>query len=303
MGVITTGSYAKALWPGVNKWWGEAYSEHPLEWKMIFDEESSSKAYEEDVQSVGMGLVPIKPEGTAITYDTKSQGFVERYTHNTYGMGFIVTEEAIEDDQYDIIARKRAQALAFSMRQTQEVVAANVLNRAFNSSYTYGDAKELIATDHPNYSGGTWSNELTIAADLSEASLEQLCIQVMQAQNDRGLRISIMPQKLIVPPSLAFEASRILKSVLQNDTGNNAVNAMREMGMFPGGIVVNHYLDDPDAYFIKTNCPDGLKAFMRKQPTFAIDNDFDTSNAKFKGSFRGSWGATDARGVYGSPGA
>lgn len=300
---INSGSFAKALQPGVNKWFGDSYTEYPLIWPKMYEKETSSKGYEEDVQSTGFGLAPQKPEGSAINFDTASQGFIQRYTHITYALGFVVTEEAIEDDQYMVIAKKRSKALGFSVRQTQEVVAANVLNRAFNSNYAYGDGKELIATDHPNYTGGTWSNELTVAADLSESSLEQLLIQVMNAQDDRGLRINIMPKSLIIPPALVFEATRILKSNLQNDTANNATNAIREMGLFADGIVVNPYLTDTDAWFIRTNCPDGMKAFIRREPSVADDSDFDTSNAKFKSMFRGSWGNTDGRGIFGSAGA
>lgn len=300
---INSGSFAKALMPGVNKWYGDSYSEYPLIWKKMFETESSTKGYEEDVQTTGFGLLAQKPEGSAINFDTASQGFIQRYTHIAYALGFVVTEEAIDDDQYMVIAKKRSKALGFSVRQTQEVVAANILNRAFTSTYAFGDGKELIATDHPNYTGGTASNELTTPADLSEASIEQLLIQVMNATDDRGLRINIMPKSLIVPTALAFEATRILKSNLQNDTANNATNAMKEMGLFADGIIVNPYLTDTDAWFIRTNCPDGLKAFMRREPSVADDSDFDTSNAKFKAAFRASWGATDFRGVYGSAGA
>lgn len=301
-GIVTSGSFAKALWPGVNKWYGDSYKEKPLVWTRIFDQETDSKGYVEDVQVVGTGLLAVKPEGQPISYDDRKQGFIQRYTHINYGLGFIVTEEAIEDDQYMVVSKGRAQALGRSVRVTQEQIAANVLNRAFNSSFTYGDGKELIATDHPNFSGGSFSNELTTASDLSEASLEQLCIQVSQAEDDRGLRVNIMPKALIVAPTNMFEAHRILKSALQNDTANNATNAMKDMGMLQE-IVVNTFLTDADAWFVKTDCPNGLKAYMRKAPTFAVDNDFDTSNAKFKAGFRASWGATDPRGVYGSAGA
>lgn len=299
---ITSGAFAKALMPGVRKWWGDSYSENSLIWPKMFDSETSTKAFEEDVQSTGFGLLPQKPEGTALVYDTASQGFIQRYTHITYALGFVVTEEAIEDDQYMVIARKRSRSLGFSMRQTQETVAANVLNRAFSSTYAYGDGKELIATDHPNFSGGTFSNELSPAADLSEAALEQLNIQIMSAQDDRGLQINLRARSLIVPPALAFEAHRILKSVNQNDTANNAVNALRDMGLFPDGVIVNPHLTDADAFFVRTNCPDGLMAFMRRRSEVKDDNDFDTSNMKVKGSFRASWGATDPRGVFGSEG-
>lgn len=300
--IITSGSFAKALWPGVNKWWGDSYAEYPLLYPRIFAEDSSDKGYEEDVQSTGFGLLTQKPESTSINYDSAMQGYTYRYTHITYALGFQVTREAMMDDQYMVIAKKRSKALGFSTRQTQEVIAWNVLNRAFNSTYAYGDGKELIATDHPNFTGGTFSNELTVAADLSELAIEQLLIQMMGAQDDRGLIINLMPRSLIVANSNTFEATRILKSNLQNDTANNATNAMREMGLFADGIITSPYLTDPDAWFIKSNCPDGLKYFMREAPSVSEDNDFDTTNAKFKTYFRASWGATDPRGIWGSAG-
>lgn len=302
MGVMNTGSFAKALYPGVKKWFGDEYARTPMQYTEIFDVQNSTRAYEEIAQAVGFGLMPVKPEGAAISYDERKQGFITRFTHATYAMGFIVTEEAIEDDQYDVVAPRRARALANSVRITKETVGANVLNRAFNSTYTGGDGKELCATDHPNFSGGTWSNELATAADLSEASLEQLCINIRQATDDRGLRIALMPQALIVPSDLAFEAERILRSTQQSGTANNDVNALRSMGVIPR-IIVNDYLTDADAWFVKTDAPDGMICFNRKDVKFEIDNDFDTSNAKFKASFRKSFGWGDPRGIYGSPGA
>lgn len=303
MGVITTGNFGKALWPGVNAWYGKAYDEHSEEWSKIFDKFTSRKKFEEDVGVSSFGLARQTPEGTAIQYDDENQGFVTRYTHVTYGLGFIITKEMFEDDLYDVVGERRARGLAFSMRQTKETVGANVLNRAFNSSYTGGDGKEMCATDHPNVAGGTWANELTTAADLSEASLEQSCIDIMRFENDRGLKISAMPQALIIPPELTFEAERILMSPYQSGTANNDVNALRAMGKFPKGIVVNHYLTDADAFFIKTNVPDGLKYFERRADSFDMDNDFDTDNAKYKATARYSFGWTDPRGIFGSPGA
>ena len=302
MSVINTGSIAKLLWPGLNAVWGKEYVEHPLECRDLFDIETSTKAYEEDVLMPGFGLAPIKTEGAAIQYDSTSQGYTSRYTNVSYGLGFIVTREAIDDNQYEKKALGSAKDLAFSFRQTKENVAANVYNRAFNSSYTGGDGKELLATDHP-IQGGTFSNELATPADLSEASIEDLCIQIMNAVNDRSQKISLMPRCLIVPTALAFEATRILKSNLQNDTANNAINALKSMGMFPEGVKINHYLTDPDAFFIRTSAPHGLKNFERTAPEFSQDNDFDTSNLKYKGFERYSFGWTDPRGLYGSAGA
>lgn len=302
MSAINTGSIAKLLWPGLNAVWGKEYTEHAQEWREIFETETSTKGREEEVLMPGFGLAPIKTEAGSVAYDTTSQGYTSTYTHVEYGLGFIVTRKAIDDNQYEKKALGSTRDLAFSFRQTKENVGANILNRGFNSSYTGGDGKELLATDHP-IQGGTFQNELTTPADLSEAALEDLCVLIMNAVNDRGLRISLMPKSLIVPPALVFEATRILKSQLQNDTANNAINALRSMGMFPEGAKVNHYLTDADAWFVKTNAPNGLKHFERVAAEFAQDNDFDTSNLKYKGYERYSFGWTDPRGLYGSAGA
>ena len=302
MAVITTGAHPAALWPGMHKFWGRVYNEHPEEFSQIFDMETSSKAYEEDAEVTGFGLAPIKAEGAATSYDSENQGPTTRYTHVAYSLGYIVTREELDDNLYATVSKRRIKALSFSMRQTKENVAANILNRAFNSSYTGGDGIEMIASTHPTITG-TQSNILSTAADLSEASLEDMAIQIMQVQNSRGLRISIMPQCLIVAPGEAFNAERILKSTLQNDTGNNAVNAVRSMGLLPKGAKVNHYLTDADAWFVKTNAPNGLQCFERKAAEFDKDNDFDTSNAKAKAYERYSFGWTDWRGIFGTPGA
>jgi len=301
MAIITTGSFAKALWPGINKWYGDAYNEHKVEYTDLFDTHSSRKAWEEDVGYTGFGLFQQKGEGESINYDTERQGFVSRYTHVTYASGFIVTREVVEDDLYDVVAQRKAKGLAFSLRQTKETLAANVYNRAFTSTYTGGDAKELLATDHPNVAGGTYANELATAADLSEAALEQACIDLMKFTNDRGLKISVMPKSLIVPVDLVFEADKILRTEYEVGTANNTINAVRSK--FPGGVKVNHYLTDTDAWFIRTNCPDGMKYFERRADSFAMDEDFDTDNAKYKATFRCSFGWSDPRGLFGSPGA
>ncbi len=302
MSVITTGSHPKALWPGVHKFVMGEYSEHPTEYNQIFDIQSSKQAYEEDVEITGFGLAQTKAEGAATAYDTHSQGFTKRYTHVAYSLGYIVTREELDDNLYKGRSFKRGKSLAFSFRTTKEIVAANILNRAFNSSYTGGDGKELLATDHPSIAG-TWSNELAVAADLSEASLEDILTQIMQATNSRGLQIALRGDCLIVPPALAFTAERIMKSSMQNDTANNAVNAVRSMGLLRGGVKVNHYLTDADAWFVKTDAPDGLVGFQRTPFEFTQDNDFDTENAKAKAYERYTFGWTDPRGLYGSPGA
>lgn len=301
-GIITTGNHPKALWPGMRAFWGRQYDEHPQEWSNIFDSESSEKNYEEDTEVTGFGLATVKNQGAAVSYDSETQGPTKRYTHVTYGLGYIVTREELEDNLYEVVSKRRIKALSFSVRQTEETVAANIMNRAFNSSYTGADGKEMCAPDHPT-ADGTQSNELATASDLSEAAIEDLCIQVMNAKNSRGLRIALMPKKLIVPPNEAFNAERILKSTLQSGTANNDINAIRSMGVLPGGVVVNHYLSDTDAWWIKTNAPNGLMRFNRRATEFKQDNDFDTENAKAKSTLRFSVGWTDWRAIYGSPGA
>lgn len=301
-GIITSGSFAKALWPGVNAWYGKAYNDYPEEWSKLFEKYTSKKAYEEDVGLASFGLASQKAEGAAITYDSERQGFTSRYNHVVYALGFMITREMFEDDQYDVVGQRKAKGLARSMRQTKEIVGANVYNRGFNSSYVGGDGKEMLATDHPNVSGGTWSNELTTAADLSEASLEQAVIDIAGFRDDRGLLIAAKPKKLVIPYQLQFEAHRILKSVGRTGTDLNDPNAIKDMGLF-SDVVTNHYLTDADAWFILTDVNDGLKYFERRGDQFEMDNDFDTENAKFKATSRYSFGWTDPRGIFGSPGA
>ena len=303
MGVITSTSFAKALWPGVNAWYGKAYNEYATEWdKLGFEKNTSKKAYEEDVGLTSFGLAVQKPEGTAIRYDSERQGFTSRYTHVVYGLGFIVTREIFEDDQYDVVGQRKAKGLARSMRMTKETVGANIYNRAFNSSYTGGDGVCMLSASHPNVTGGTWSNILATASDLSEAALEQATIDIENFRDDRGLLIAAKPKKLIVPRQLRFEAHRILKADGRTGTDLNDPNALKDMGLF-GDVTVNHFLTDSDAWFIVTDVNDGLKYFERRGDQFEMDNDFDTENAKFKATARYSFGWTDPRGIFGSPGA
>lgn len=303
MGAITSSSFAKALFPGVSSWYGKEYAEFPVEYTDLFDTFKSGRAYEEDVGTSGFGLAQIKPEGQAIVYDEESQAYTTRYAHTVFALGFIVTREMFEDDLYDVVGQRRARGLAFSMRQTKEIVCANVYNRAFNASYAGADGVEMCSAVHPNFAGGTQANELGTPADLSEASLEQACIDISKWTNDRGLRIAVMPQTLIIPVDLMFEAERILKTPHRVGGDKNDINALYAMGKFPGGIKVNHYLTDTDAWFLRTNAKDSLKYFERRAQEFEIDNDFDTENAKYKASERYSAGWTDWRGIYGTPGA
>lgn len=301
--MINRANWSKALWPGVNTFYGQRYNEFPVEYTQLFDTYTSSKAFEEDVGTTSFGLAAVKNEGGSFPYDDTQQGFLTRYQHITYALGFIITEEMIDDDQYMVVAGKKAPALAFSMRQTKEINAANVYNRAFTSTYVGGDGKEMCATDHPNVTGGTYANELATASDISEAALEQAIIDMGKWTNDRGLKIAVMPQKLIIPIDLQFDVERILMSPLQSGNSNNDINALKSSGKFPGGVIVNHYLTDTDAWFIRTNCPDGMKYIERKGDSFDEDNDFDTGNLKYKASGRYSLGWTDPKGIYGSPGA
>lgn len=300
MSAVNTGNIAKLLWPGLHAIWGE-YKDHPVEYKELFDTSSSDKQYEEDQLLRGLGLAPRKAEGSATVYDTTAQGITSRYTHAAYSLGFMLTREALADNQYKGKALKAMKMLARSFRQTKETVAANVYNRAHDTNYVGGDGSALCVTTHATFSG-TQSNRLTTAADFSESALEDLCVQIANAVDETGLKIALQPSKLLIPTALMFEAARVLKSVGQNDSANNAINALRSMGMFSEGAKVNHYFDDPDAFFVKTDVPEGMRHFEREAPEFAQDNDFDTSNLKYKGYERYSFGWTDFRGVYSNGG-
>jgi hypothetical protein len=301
MAIITTGSHPKALWPGVKGWWGRSYSEHVPEYPDLFEIDTSDKAYEEEPEITGFGLAPVKPQGQQIFYDVEAQGPVSRYTHVAYALGYIVTFEELRDDLYEVVSRRRAQQLAFSMRQTQENILSAVYNQGFNSGYLGADGVSLFSTAHPTLSGNQ-SNLLTTAADLSETAVEDLCIQIMQMTNNRGMKISGLPQSLNIPPSLWFEANRIYHSVLQNDTANNAINVLRATGAFPKGIKVNHYFSSSTAWFVRTNIPRSLQYFDRDKITFDQDNDFDTKNAKAACYQRYSAFWSDWRGAFATPG-
>lgn len=302
MSIINSGSFAKALWPGVNAWYGKAYNEYQTEYDKLFDKFTSTRAFEEDVGISSFGLAVQKPEGSPISYDTEKQGFITRYQHAVFALGFVITREMMEDDQYDVVGQRKAQGLAFSMRQTKEVIGANVYNRAFTAGYVGGDGVVLLANNHPTIAGGTFSNIIATASDLSEASLEQACIDIAGFTNDRGLLIAVKPKQLIIPRQLMFEAKRILGTDGRVGTGNNDLNAIKTLGMIPE-VITNHYLTDTDAWFIRTDIPHGMKYFERRADAFDMDNDWDTENAKFKATARYSFGWTDPRGLYGSAGA
>jgi hypothetical protein len=302
-GVINTGSHPKLLWPGIHATWGQVYAEHITEYTDLYQIEDSDKAYEQDVQVTGFGLAPIKGQGAPVQYDSEIQGSITTYQHIAYALGYNVTFEELRDNLYEEVSMRRVKANAFSINQTIENVAAFIYNNAFSSSYyTTGDGQPLISTTHVNARGGTYSNALTPAADLSEVALEDLTIQVMGTQNDRGLLINILPVSLHVPRQEWYNANRILKSVLQSGTANNNINVLKATNALPGGIKMNHYFTAPHAWFVRTNCPNGMTMFWRDRPIFVQDNDFDTKNAKASTYMRFSVGCTDPRGIFASNG-
>lgn len=306
MGVINTSHFSWDLLPTAKRWYGLQYKELPVQFSQIFDKGTSKYGYEEEAGVTGFGYARQKTQGYGISYGDSRQTFLARYIHIVYELGFMITREMNDDGIAIKKVISNAKALAFSLRQTKEVLAANILNRAFTAAYTMGslhDGKEMCATDHPNVSGGSWSNEYSGGADLSEYALEQALIDIANFKTDKGMKIAIQAQKLIIPPALESDAVRLLMSDGRVGTDWNDVNYIKKTGKFPGGYVVNNYLDDADAWFIKTNCPDGIKYFERDADEFDSDNDFDTENAKFKGRFRCSFGWTDPRGIYGSAGA
>ena len=300
-GIITTASHPKALWPGIKEWWGQVYAEHATEYTDLFDHDSSSQNYEEDVQLTGFGLVPKKSEASGVQYDSEVQGFVTRYTHIAYALGYIVTKEELDDNLYEAVSKRRSASLAMSFRQTKENVGANIYNRAFNGTYLGGDGVALCSTAHPNTSGGTFANKPTVDVDLSEAALEDALIAIMGLQNDRGLLISIMPQTLHIARNEVFNAQRILHSSYQTGNANNDINVIKSGNYMPGGFKVNHYFSAPHAWFIRNSIPGktGMKYYERIGIQFDQDNDFDTMNCKAKGYERYSFGWTDPRCVWG----
>jgi len=303
--IITSGAWGKALWPGINKFWGQYYNEVDNEWSPMFDVFTSRKQFEEDVATTTLGLAAVKNEGATVQYDSDAQSFLTRYTHVEYALGFIITRIMVEDDLYDVASQKRTRMLAYSMKQTKERVAANIYNRAFTSGYNGGDGVVLGSASHPLKAGGTASNILATAANLSEAALEQACIDIKRFTNDRGHYIQVMPKLLIVPPELEFEATRILKTSGMNrsrpGSANNDLNALNELNKVPS-YHVNRFLTSTTAWYIKTDIPDGMKHFVRRPMEFTMDNDFDTDNAKYKAAERYSFGWSDWRGFYGTPG-
>ena len=300
---ISRAQLAKELEPGLNALFGMEYQRYENEHAEIYDTVSSDRAFEEDVLLVGFGNAPTKVEGQGVSFDTASESYSARYTHETIALAFALTEEAIEDNLYDRLGSRYTKALARSMAHTKQVKAASILNNAFNSNFTGGDGKELCATDHPLASGGTLSNELSTPADLNETSLENSLIDIANFKDDRDMILALRGMKLIVPTNLQFVADRLMDTPGRVGTSDNDINAVRNMGMVPEGYVVNHFLTDTDAFFIKTDCPDGFKHFERTPLSTAMEGDFDTGNMRFKARERYSFGFSNPRAIFGSPGA
>ena len=300
---INRAQLVKELEPGLNALFGLEYGRYENEHAEIFDTETSERAFEEEVMLSGLEQAPTKGEGAAVTYDSAQETFTSRYSHETVALAFALTEEAIEDNLYDTLSSRYTRALARSMATTKQVKAANVLNNAFSTSFPGGDGKPLLTTDHPTLSAGDQSNEPSTAADLNETSLENAMIDIAAFKDERGIKVNVQARKLIIPPQLQFVADRILNTPGRVGTSDNDINSLRNMGMLPEGYVVNHYLTDADAFFIKTDSPNGMKHFERAAMTTGMEGDFETGNVRYKARERYSFGFSDWRGMYGSPGA
>jgi len=299
---ISRSQLVKELEPGLNALFGLEYKNYADEHTQIFDIENSDRAFEEEVMLSGFANASVKPEGSSVNYDTAQESFTARYTHETLALAFSITEEAIEDNLYDRLASRYTKALARSMANAKQVKGANVLNNAFDSSFTGGDGVELCSAVHPIIAG-TFKNELSTSADLNETSLEQALIDIAAMTDERGLKIAAKGVKMIIPSALQFTAERLMKSQGRVGTADNDINAVGSMGMIPQGYVVNHYLTDTDAFFIKTDVPNGLKMFVRAPVKTSMEGDFETGNVRYKARERYSFGFSDPRGIFGSPGA
>ena len=300
---INRAQLVKELVPGLHALFGLEYDRYENQHEAIFDTENSDRAFEEEVMLSGFGQATVKGEGAAVSYDTAQEAWTSRYTHETVALAFALTEEAIEDNLYDTLSSRYTRALARSMSTTKQVKAANVLNNAFSSSFVGGDGKELCATDHPTVGAGDLRNELATAADLNETSLEQALIDIADFKDERGLKVNAQAVRLIIPPALQFVADRLMESQGRVGTSDNDINALRNMGMISGGYTVNNYLTDTDAFFIKTDVPNGMKHFVRTPVSTSMEGDFETGNVRYKARERYSFGFSDWRGIFGSPGA
>jgi hypothetical protein len=302
---ISRSQLVKELEPGLNALFGMEYRRYENEHTQIFSVETSDRAFEEEVMLTGFNEAPTKNEGAGVQYDTALESFTARYTHETIALAFALTEEAIEDNLYDSLSKRYTRALARSIQYTKQVKAASVLNNAFNTggSYNGGDGVSLCNSAHPTALGPNFSNTPAVAADLNETSLEQGIIDVAGFTDERGLKVAVSVVKMVIPSQLQFTAERLMKSTLRPATADNDINAIRSMGMVPQGYAVNHFLTDPDAWFLMTDAPNGMKMFQRSPLKTAFEGDFDTGNVRYKARERYSFGWSDPRGIYGSTGA
>lgn len=299
---ISRAQLFKELLPGLNALFGLEYKRYPDEHLGIFDVETSERSFEEETKLSGFGMAPTKTEGDSITYDTAQEAWTARFNHETIAMGFSLTEEAVEDNLYDSLSSRYTKALARAMSYTKQVKAAAILNNGFDSG-TYGDGEYLFSTSHPLVNGGTNANKPSTNVDLNETSLENAVIAIAAWTDERGLLIAAKPQKLIIPPNLQFEATRLLQTEGRVGTADNDINVIKSNSVVPQGYAVNHFLTDTDAWFLKTDVPNGLKHFVRVAMSTGMDGDFDTGNVRYKARERYSFGVSDPLGMYASPGA
>jgi len=299
---ISRAQALKELLPGLNALFGMEYGKYENEHAEIYETETSERSFEEEVKLSGFGAAPVKPEGSAISYDNAQESFTARYNHETVGMGFSITEEAMEDNLYDSLSARYTKALARAMAYTKQVKAASLLNTGF-TTFTSGDGVTLFNSAHPTVAGGTNANRPSVDADLNETSLEQAVIDIAAYKDERGLLIAARPRKLIVPPSLMFVATRLLQTELRVGTADNDINAINTNGSIPEGYRVNHYLTDNDAWYLTTDIPNGMKHFVRVAMSTSMDGDFDTGNVRYKARERYSFGVSDPLAMYASPGA
>ena len=300
---ISRAQLLKELLPGLNALFGLEYKRYPEEHKEIFETEPSERAFEEETKLSGFSAAPVKNEGAAIAYDNAQEAWTARYNHETIAMGFSLTEEAIEDNLYDSLSSRYTKSLARAMAYTKQVKAAAILNTGFDPAVVYGDGVSLFNANHPLISGGVNSNVPAVPTDLNETALEAAVIQIAAWTDERGLLIAAKPVKLVIPSALQFVATRLLETELQVDTTDNNINAIKSNGSIPGGYTVNHWLTDPNAWFLTTDVPNGLKHFIRTPMQTSMDADFDTGNSRYKARERYSFGVSDPLGIYGSAGA
>jgi len=298
---ITRAQLLKELLPGLNALFGLEYEKYENEHAEIYETENSERSFEEEVKLSGFGAAPVKPEGSAISFDSAQESYTARYNHETVAMGFSVTEEAMEDNLYDALSARYTKALARAMAYTKQVKSAALLNNGF-TTFNSGDGVTLFSTAHPTVAGGTNANRPTTDVDLNETSLEDAVIKIAAFVDERGLLIAARPRKLIVPPALMFVATRLLETDLRVGTADNDLNAIRSNGSIPEGYRVNHYLTDTDAFFLTTDVPNGMKHFVRTPMATSMDGDFDTGNVRYKARERYSFGVSDPLGMFGSRG-